>query len=382
MPFTAGSFGRKLSSLRADFGQDLATFSASSGIPAARLGTLEHGAEEPTGDEVLILADHFRKDFRFFLADDARDPDTDIELLFRERSGELSPSDRVSIAEFVYLCRSQAALERGLDRRPARPGFRFRPQGKYFIGHGERCAQALRQHLDIGDTDVVRDVFAAMRGMGIKVFRRKLENSGISGLYLNHPEAGPCVLVNHAEGLPRQRFSAAHEWGHGLMDEKPITMSMIGEWDSNTLVEVRANTFASRILMPPALLISGERARWADPREVSAWAGRLRVSVPALLSALTAAKLIDGEQRETLRASAPRPPDPPDPELEGDFTPTQVERKQALLERGLSKSYVDLCFDAYSREIISRGLLAEMLLTTTAGTYEIGALFGRGVASG
>lgn len=379
MPFTAAAFARKLSSLRADFGQDLATLSASSGISAARLVALEHAAEEPTGDEVLILADQFRKDFRFFLGDEAKDAEADVELLFRERPDELSPSDRVGIAEFVYLCRSQAALEGELGIRPERPGLRFQPRGKYFIGHGSQCARAVRQHLGIGEQEVVRDVFAAMRDMGIRLFRRKLENSAISGLYINHPAAGPCVLVNLAEGLARQRFSAAHEWGHGLMDEKPIIMSMIGEWDSNTLVEVRANAFASQFLMPPALLTSIERARWEDPAEVSRWAGRLRVSVRALLAALVAANLIDGQQREILRSTVRRPPDPPDPELEGDFTTAQVERKKALLERGLSKGYVDLCFDAYTRKAISGGLLAEMLLTTSAGTHEIAALFGRSV---
>jgi uncharacterized protein DUF955 len=269
MPFTAAAFARKLSGLRSDFGQDLDKLSVSSGIPAARLRALEHGTEEPTGDEVLILADQFRKDFRFFLDDDAKDAEADIELLFRERPDELSPSDRIAIAEFVYLCRSQAALEAELGIRAENSGFRFQPRGTYFIGHGRQCARAVRQHLGIGEREVVRDVFAAMRSMGIRLFRRKLENSAISGLYLNHPVAGPCVLVNVADGLARQRFSAAHEWGHGLMDEKPITMSTVGEWDSEMLVEVRANAFASQILIPPALLTSVEQFRWQDPREVS-----------------------------------------------------------------------------------------------------------------
>ncbi|MGE0225993.1 MAG: ImmA/IrrE family metallo-endopeptidase [Acetobacteraceae bacterium] len=377
MPFTAASFGRKLASLRVDFAQDLAAISSSSGIPTERLSALEAGVEEPTGDEVLILADCFRKDFRFFLTDDAQDPDAGVELLFRERGDVLSTSDRIAIAEFVYLCRSQAALEHDLGVVPAAHGFVFHPRGSYFVRHGEQCAQALRDHLRIDRKQVLRDVFAAMREMGIKVFRRRLENSAISGLYMNHPEAGACVLVNLAEGLSRQRFSAAHEWGHGLMDQSPITMSMIGEWDSNTLLELRANTFASRLLIPPALLQTVDRTKWSDPREVSAWAARLRVSVPALLSALTAARLIDSAQREALRAAAPRPPDPPDPDLEGVSVPSQLNRKQALLERGLSKNYVDLCFDAYSRGAISRGLLSEMLLTTPAETHEIATLFGR-----
>jgi hypothetical protein len=155
---------------------------------------------------------------------------------------------------------------------------------------------------------------------------------------------------------------------------------MVGEWNSGDLVEVRANTFASDFLMPPALLSDVDRAKWSDPNEVSSWAERLRVSVPALLSALFGAGLIDAPLRASLRLQVRRPPDPPDPELEGALTSTQIARKRAMLERGLSKSYVDLCFDAYAQGVISRGLLSEMLLATAGETNAIASLFGRVVA--
>lgn len=379
MSFTAETFGRKLSLLRTDFGQDTAALSKATGIPVDRLGALEHGNVVPTGDEVLIVADHFRKDFRFLISDDARDLDEGVDLLFRECGRDLPPSDRVAIAEFAYLCRCQAQLELGLGITPARPGFSFQPTGSYFKGHGESCARMLRQHLGLGPREVVRDVFSEIRSMGFKVFRRRLENSNISGLFMNHPEAGPSILVNLAEGIARQRFSAAHEWAHGLLDRKPVTLSLIGEWNSRDLVEVRANTFASNFLIPVELLSSVEASRWSDPKEVSIWADRLRVSVPAVLSALVAAKKITDETPERIRSEAPRPPEPPDPELEGNLSPTQIARKQVLLDRGLSKHYVDLCFDAYTRDLITIGLLAEMLLSTPAGTYEIASLFGRGI---
>jgi hypothetical protein len=163
MPFTAATFGRKLASLRADFGQDLDSVSTSSGIPAERLGALEHGQDEPTGDEVLILADYFRKDFRFLISDEALDADEGVELLFREHGGALSTSDRISIAEFAYLCRSQAMLERELGIVPTARTFSFRPRGNYYKGHGKDCAEALRRHLGLGEKEVVRDVFATMR---------------------------------------------------------------------------------------------------------------------------------------------------------------------------------------------------------------------------
>lgn len=380
MPFTAVAFGRKLASLRSDFGQDLGSLATASGISADRLEMFERGDQEPTGDEVLILADYFHKDFRFFLSDEALDSEEGVELLFREHGSALSARDRIAISEFAYLCRCQAALELDLGRKPSAGGFNFQPQGTYYIRQGRECAAALRRHLGLSEKQVLRDIFDVMRQLGIKVFRRRLENSEISGLFMNHPVAGRCILVNRTEGMARQRFSAAHELGHGLLDSKSMTFSMVGEWASDDLVEVRANAFASEFLMPAAFLSSLDRARWSEPGEVLAWAERLRVSVPALLSALSAAKLIDAPLRTSHRAQVRSPPEPPDPELEGSLTATQTSRKLALIERGLSKSYVDLCFDAHQQGAISRGLLSEMLLTTPAETNAIAALFGRSVA--
>lgn len=376
MTFTAREFGRKLSAVRTAFGQEREALAQSSGIQADRLAVLESGGAEPTGDEVLILADRFKKNFRYFLTDDADDPDADVELLFRTNGDVLPPADRVAISEFVYLCRCQATLERDLERHAPRPGFQFRATGNYFKRHGQQCAADLRQHLGLNNNEVIRDVFGCMRSMGFKVFRRRLQNSNISGLFMRHPEAGPCILVNLAEGVARQRFSAAHEWGHGLMDDKPVILSTIGEWNSGDLIELRANTFASDFLMPPAVL-SSVGSKWNEPSDVSDWAEKFRVSVPALLTALVAAKVITKEKREELR-SAIRPPDPPDPELEG-VNPIQLQRRRLLLERGISAEYVHLCFEALSRGLISFGLLCEMLLSSASGVQELAQLFGRSI---
>lgn len=379
MPFTAVAFGRKLSLLRSDFGQDLSSVALLTGIPPERLGSLEDGRIEPTGDEVLILADHYRKDFRYLLADGVEDPDEGVELLFRERGDVLPQADRVAIAEFAFLCRSEAMLERELRMDPRRRVFEFRPRGEYMKGHGMDCAAALRQHLNLTDREGVRDLFAMIRELGIRMFRRRLENSNISGLFMNHPEAGPCILVNLAEGLSRQRFSAAHELGHAILDvdNAPITLSMVAGWSGSDLIEVRANAFASHFLMPPGLIDVIPRDHLTNPIEISALAGHLRVSVPALLSALYGARVIDADRRNWLKQVVPRAPEPPDPELEGPLTQTQLVRKQALLERGLSGRYVGLAFDAFNAGRISLGLLTEMLLATPGETAEIATLFGR-----
>ena len=51
-----------------------------------------------------------------------------------------------------------------------------------------------------------------------------------------------------------------------------------------------------------------------------------------------------------------------DPELPSDLSPRSHERKEALLQRGLSDYYVHLCFEAYRESIVSAVRLSEILL--------------------
>jgi hypothetical protein len=69
--------------------------------------------------------------------------------------------------------------------------------------------------------------------------------------------------------------------------------------------------------------------------------------------------------------------DQTDPELPANLTDAQRRGRLALLRRGLSMHYVGLCFDAFDAGHVTRGRLAETLLTTDAGVAEVGAEFGR-----
>ena len=65
----------------------------------------------------------------------------------------------------------------------ARPLFPFIPTGTYFKEHAERAAGRIAARaLGYSDVAVPVDVYADLRKIGIHVFRRRLENSKISGL--------------------------------------------------------------------------------------------------------------------------------------------------------------------------------------------------------
>lgn len=130
--------------------------------------------------------------------------------------------------------------------------FEFRKIGSHYKTHGKEAAEELRQHLGYEGNEFSMNIYKDLRQLDVKVFRRELSNSNISGLYIKHPVAGRCVLINYSEDIYRQRFTAAHEMAHTILDnEEEVLVSYLGE--KSDLVEVRANAFASAYLMPPNL---------------------------------------------------------------------------------------------------------------------------------
>jgi Zn-dependent peptidase ImmA (M78 family) len=143
------------------------------------------------------------------------------------------------------------------------------------------------------------------------------------------------------------------------------------------MVELRANSFASCFLMPPAFLaqLPGP-AQWTDA-DAQRWANDLRVSCVALAIALKEAKLIDAAACDRIRNLRVPREIKIDPELPDSLNAMQRERKARLLESGLSDHYVGLCFEGFSAGVISIGRLAEALLCSHGELAELAALYGR-----
>ena len=296
--------------------------------------------------------------------------------MFRRHGDEFSPEDRWSVQEFLFLCEGEHFLRDEL-RRPLPPPFQFKKTGSYYKGHGERAAAALRKHLNYSDNVLPRNVYEDFREVGIYLFRRKLENSNISGLFIRHPVVGRCVLVNYSEDVYRQRFTAAHEAAHAILDtEKDLVVSFSS--DRQSLVETRANTFASRYLLPPAILRAlPAPSSWTD-RDSIKWAHDLRVSTEALSFALQDAGIVDGTVGQRIRSVRVPNAQKLDPELPRDLTTASRTRKLHLLSQGLSDPYVSLCFDAYATNLISADRLREqLLLDSDVALVELAHLYGR-----
>ena len=370
MPIDLAAFGSKLQRYREQRQLTLDELVSGTGISVERLQGFEIGNREPTGDEVLILADFFQCDYRFFVSNEKLAAFEQTESLYRRFGTEFSKNDRRSIQEFFFLCECEAFLLSELKREI--DTFTFTPSGKYYKGHAEQAAKALRRHFSYASNAVPSDVYADFRRLGFHVFRRRLDNSNISGLTIQHPSAGTCILVNYSEDIYRQRFTAAHEGAHGILDRgDDVIVSFNGA--TNDLVEIRANTFSSRYLLPPELLEQIPVSVW-NQAQIVRWASQFKVSTTALVFALKEGGVIDERLANELRQARVPAHEKGDPEL-ANLAERPAMRKEELLSRGMSAFYVGLCFEAWNKGIVSTGRAAEMLLVDDFELWDIAELF-------
>jgi Zn-dependent peptidase ImmA (M78 family) len=367
----------KLRKYREQLEVSIAELAQATGIANDRLTTFEEAAATPTGDEILILADFFRCDYKFFISNDRTAPFEETETLYRKFGGQFSKEDRRAVQDFLFLCECEQDLfsVRGMPK-PKKLLFRTE---RTDAQRAEIAAAKFRQQLGLDFNEVDIDVFDAIRRFGIHVFRRRLRNSTISGLFIMHPMAGKCILVNYTEDVFRQRFTAAHELGHALLDDDQDFVVSFAT-DQRAQREVRANAFAARFLMPPDFLRAIPEAHTWTEQKILYWAERLHVNPEPLCYALRHARLLQHHQVERFRALKIPSSSKHDPEISPSLPPKSRERIERLLWRGLSSFYVKLCFDAYYQGHISAGRLAEILLADESELKEIAGLYGFALA--
>lgn len=373
-------FAAKVRRFLENFDQTVEDVAAATGIEFDVLRALIEGQRTPTGDEVLILADHFLCDYKFFISNEDEPPIERTEKLFRAHSSDLTSKDRWSIQEFLFLCENEAFLQAETGRRTET--FTFVPTGNYFKGHGISAAAELRSALGIGAKDVP-EIFQCLRRLGMHVFRRRLENKNISGLYIHHPQAGSCLLINYNEDVFRQRFTAAHEAAHAIFDsgdEYVVSFDWTKGDEKFDLREVRANAFAGSILVSKDLVAALPRHPWTEQRLLDL-ADQLQVNVKVLLIGLEREGAITQEQARRFDSLRLERHLKNDPELPESLASATRRRKAALLERGISSYYVDLALEGHERGAISTGRLAEMLLSDETDLQSLLQLYGHGSSS-
>jgi predicted secreted protein len=106
------------------------------------------------------------------------------------------------------------------------------------------------------------DVFDILRTAASEVFFRPLQK--VCGAYLPTGGVAPAVLINSNMPLSRQRYTAAHEFGHLFLGHRVASLDKIlgisfEERKNWTDEENIAETFAAFFLMPKGLVDAGLR---------------------------------------------------------------------------------------------------------------------------
>ena len=213
---------------------------------------IEAGTNRISGDQLVLLASLYERDFRYFVTGDYPSAESQVQEMFR-RNAELSKNDRIAIQQFIRLCEYENFLEREIFQHQfvEIPNYEKYPfDHTYFKKQGEEAAFFERQRLFL-EQEAITNIFELIRNQGIHIFKRQLEDKNISGLYINHPFAGHCILINYLDDLYRQNFSAAHEYCHALFDSSEgQEVTYLKSSNDKPELEWRANSFAGNFLVP------------------------------------------------------------------------------------------------------------------------------------
>lgn len=371
MSFDLKVFGQKLNRCRKHLELSLEEVSRKVGLEPLRIDQLEKGMVEPSGDEVLILADFYLQDYHYFISNEQKSTAEQVETLYRKLGKEISKQDKWSIQEFLFLCECEEFVLNGVDYY--RKEFKFNTKGILYRQQGVEAANALRKFLGYNDDQVIPDIYQELRKIGLHIFRRRLENSNISGLFLSHPNAGRCILVNYDEDVFRQNFTVAHETGHAILDYGETVNISFAKDDTKDAREVRANAFASAFLVPPGLKERFQKISWTDEL-LKSTSIKLKINPIVLVYALKNMGILNNQDLYKFKYTKLNRDEKIDAEL-ANLGRKIHDAKVECFKLGLSKFYIMKCYDAYSAGVISSNRMAEMLLTSTTELPALLSLF-------
>ncbi len=184
---------------------------------------------------------------------------------------------------------------------------------------GTLAAARIHRDLTLRETIEARggnvDVFKAIHELDVPLLLRPLK--GLLGAFLNAPSPG--ILVTTERPMSIQRFTAAHELGHYILQHEPsldddsmLRRMPVNAQPASDMQEVEADAFATAFLFPTWLLgWHMTRQRWTvsdfrRPSTVYQLALRLGASYEATCWSLVRNTLIDRKQARELLLTKPR----------------------------------------------------------------------------
>jgi Zn-dependent peptidase ImmA (M78 family)/transcriptional regulator with XRE-family HTH domain len=340
------------------------------GVSRPTVSQIEGGKVRVDSLTLRQLATLYRRPVDSFFGE--APPDMLVDKLVLEKAADVSGQDRAVLAAFLEFCRNLAWLRRVLER-PSREAPPPRPVGPRTRRYAaEVGAKEERAVLGLGDAPIGERLFDLLEAHGLPVYRARLSEQRISGLLVNHPEAGPVIFVNASQYRWRQVFTAAHEYGHFLFhrSDQPVACRIFSsERGSGDITgEEFVNVFASEFLMPEDgikrfLIDIGAAAGRLGPEEVIRLQRYFGVSFQAMLYRLLRLRLLSEADVQKMKdeihpvALAWRLGYP----VEADEFGEAAQDDELDLTRKFPREHIQLTLAALERGTISNGRAAELL---------------------
>ena len=181
------------------------------------------------------------------------------------------------------------------------------------VRKGAQAAGRLHRQLSVKEQIEVCggaiNVFAAISKLDVPLLFRPLD--GLLGAFLNFPTRG--ILVTTQRPLSIQRFTAAHELGHCMLNHQPslddeniLRRMTMNEQPGQDLQEVEADGFAAAFLLPKWLIANHMKRQnirtphLRRPNVIYQLSLRLGVSYEAFCWTLVRYKMINPKQAREL----------------------------------------------------------------------------------
>jgi Zn-dependent peptidase ImmA (M78 family)/predicted secreted protein len=170
---------------------------------------------------------------------------------------------------------------------------------------------AIRTHLKIG-TDMKRrvDIFKIIEDSGVWLMFHPLDN--LYGVYVR--DGGVGIMINSKHPPTLQRFTAAHEFGHHIMNHSSSLDDeyIINDGRAVSYEEVAAQSFAANFMMPLELVNTllkemgvAREPGILSPTQVYNLSVEMGVSYLATINHLASLKKISWDQAGKLRKESP-----------------------------------------------------------------------------
>lgn len=286
----------------------------------------------------------------------------DLAPRFRKFSVGADPVADEAVRLMSNLAKAELELENLLGVKRIR---NYPPERPILPGdvraQAEQDAIELRQRLGLGIGSIPDIVTLLEMELGVRVYVRKLDGR-ISGVFAYDEKVGPCMLLNANHRRDRRTQSAAHECGHFISTRREPEILETGE--SETSREERYASSFGRAFLTPArgvnqkfqeIITGSDRV---TRRHIIILAHYFGVSREAMTRRLEELKLIKGGTWDWFTEHGGITDDQ-ERQVLGDLRAPDAQKAEA--ERPTTLRLSLLAAEAYRREILSEGQLAQLL---------------------